>query len=69
MYTRADSIVSTSHIVFAFRFTGSDGTTNDGSENDGEHVAVDCCLNHLHVQCIYNDVKIHWWPFCGGTLT
>lgn len=47
MYTRADSIVSTSHIVFAFRFTGSDGTTNDGSENEGEHVAGRLLLKPL----------------------
>lgn len=44
---RADSIVSTSHIFFVFRFTGSDATTNDRSENDGEHVAGRLLLKPL----------------------
>lgn len=66
---RADSISSTSHNIFAFRFTDSDGTMHDGSEMTGKMEPVDCCLKHLHVQCIYNDVKIHWWSFCGGTVT
>lgn len=47
MYMRADSIVSTSHIVFVFRFTSSDATTKDGSENDGEHVAGRLLLKPL----------------------
>lgn len=37
MYIREDSIVSSSHNIFAFRFTDSDGslTKHDESENDG----------------------------------
>lgn len=50
---RSDSISSASHNIFAFRFTGSDGTTHDGSEDDGEHGAGRLLLKAL----IDNDVK------------
>lgn len=62
---RSDSISSASHNIFAFRFTGSDGTTHDGSEDDGEHGAGRLLLKAL----IDNDVKIHWWSFHDGTAT
>lgn len=37
MYIHEDSIVSSGHNIFAFRFTDSDGsrTKHDESENDG----------------------------------
>lgn len=47
---RSDSIASASYNIFAFWFTGSDGTTHDGSEDDGEHGARRLLL-------IDNDVK------------
>lgn len=50
---RSDSISSASHNIFAFRFTGSDGTTHDGSEDDGEHGGGRLLLKAL----IDNDVK------------
>lgn len=57
MYIREDSIVSSSHNIFAYRFTDSDGKKHDESENDEDIEPEDCCLKHLHVQCIHNDVK------------
>ncbi|XP_052693143.1 protein IMPACT homolog [Crassostrea angulata] len=50
---RSDSIASASHNIFAFRFTGNDGTTHDGSDDDGEHGVGRLLLKAL----IDNDVK------------
>lgn len=47
MYIREDSIVSSSHNIFAFRFTDSDGTKHDESENDGGYWAGRLLLKAL----------------------
>lgn len=47
MYIREDSIVSSSHNIFAFRFTDSDGKKHDESENDGKYWAGRLLLKAL----------------------
>lgn len=57
MYIREDSIVRSSHNILHFdlRIATEQSTTNPKMTEDIE--LEDCCLKHLHVQCIYNDVK------------
>lgn len=56
---------SASHTIFPFRFMGSDGTTNDGSEDDGEHGAGRLLLKALIVKAVENTlVVVSQWYHC-----
>lgn len=51
---RLPTISSTNHNVYAYRFAGSDGTVNEGSEDDDEHGAGKTLLSAMSDNGIKN---------------
>jgi hypothetical protein len=58
MMQRNDSIPSASHNVYAYRFTSTDGTTHEGSDDDGEHGAWRSLLSTLRDNKIENSIVV-----------
>lgn len=58
-------MVSASHNVLAYRFTGKDGTLHEGSDDDGEHGAGRALLNTFDENVQYRTLL---WLFLIGTV-
>ncbi|XP_061194046.1 protein IMPACT homolog [Saccostrea echinata] len=64
---RTENTASASHNIYAFRFSTSDGTTNEGPEDDGEHGAGRMLLKALADNDINNAlVVVSRW--CGSKI-
>jgi putative IMPACT (imprinted ancient) family translation regulator len=55
---RLDSTPSASHNIYAYRFTSTDGATDKGSDDDGEHGAGRSLLNTLRDNEIENSLVV-----------
>ncbi|XP_055999688.1 uncharacterized protein LOC130047930 [Ostrea edulis] len=64
---RLDSIPSASHNIYAYRFTGNDGISHEGSDDDGEHGAGRALLIALKDNEIENSLVVvsRWF---GGKI-
>ncbi|XP_061180836.1 uncharacterized protein LOC133189495 [Saccostrea echinata] len=64
---RTENTASASHNIYAFRFSTSDGTAHEGSEDDGEHGAGRMLLKALADNDINNAlVVVSRW--CGSKI-